>query len=332
LENVLITGGAGFVGSHLAAACIAAGYPTHVIVRPGSRQDRLVGLRDSITRHDVDLRSDEALRRCLRTAMPEIVFHLAAKPRRPQTADFTDAILGVDSEILTFVRLLRTLNELSHPPRLLVRAGSIAEYGTAPPPSHEDSREQPITAYGASLLAGTHYASALQDRVNFRIATARLALLYGPRQSVDYFIPGLIDRCLRGFPSIVQRPDDRRDLLFVEDAAAGLLRMAEVDLPPAAIVNLCTGIAPTMREVAALIVASTGCDPSLVELGEGYDTKGSPILLCSAERAQSLLGWHAGTDLADGIDKTVEHYGSALPPAAFRFRHRRRRKCVQEVP
>lgn len=332
MKNVLITGGAGFVGSHLAAACVAAGHSTHVIVRPGSRQDRLVGLQNAVTRHDLDLRFDEALRRCLRTVAPEIVFHLAAKPRRTENPDFTDAILGIDSEILTFVRLLRALNELPHPPRLLVRAGSIAEYGTAPPPNHEDAREQPITAYGASLLAGTHYAAALQSRVRFRIATARLALVYGPRQSMDYFIPSLIDRCLRGFPSVVQRPDDRRDLLFVEDAAAGLLRMAEVELPPAAIVNLCTGIAPAMREVAALIISSTGCDPSLVEFGDGYDRNGSPVLLCSSERAQFLLGWSAETNLTDGIDRAVEHYGTALPPAAFRFRHRSRRNIPQGVP
>jgi nucleoside-diphosphate-sugar epimerase len=332
VKNILITGGAGFVGSHLAAECIAAGHSTHVIVRPGSRQDRLVNLQNAVTRHDLDLRFDEALRRCLRAVMPEVVFHLAAKPRRIQNPDFTDAILGIDSEILTFVRLLRALNELPHPPRLLVRAGSIAEYGTAPPPNHEDSREQPITAYGASLLAATQYAAALQNRVRFRIATARLALVYGPRQSMDYFIPSLIDRCLRGFPSVVQRPDDRRDLLFVQDAAAGLLRMAEVDLPPASIVNLCTGIAPAMSEVAALIVASTGCDPSLVELGDGYDRNGSPILLCSGEKARCLLDWKAKTNLVDGIDRTVEHYGIALPPAAFRFQRRSQRNIPQEVP
>lgn len=331
MKNVLITGGAGFVGSHLAAACIAAGYPTHVIVRPGSRQDRLASFRHSAIRHDLDLRSDEALRRCVRAVMPEVVFHLAAKPRRPQTADFTDAVLGIDSEILTLVRLLRILNELPHPPRVLVRAGSIAEYGVAPPPNNEDTREQPITAYGASLLAGTHYAAAMQSRVGFRIATARLALLYGPRQSMDYFIPSLIDRCLRGFPSVVQRPDDRRDLLFVEDAAAGLLRMAEVDLPPAAILNLCSGVAPAMRDVAALIVASTGCASSLVELGDGYDKNGSPVLLCSGDKARSMLGWEAKTDIAKGIEATVEHYSVALPAAGFRFQQRSPRDLTEEV-
>ena len=88
-----------------------------------------------------------------------------------------------------------------------------------------------MTAYGAGVVAATHLTAALQPRLPFRISTARLALVYGPAQSTDYLIPYLIQRCLDGLPSVVRRPDDRRDLIHVDDVVDGLLRLAEVELP-----------------------------------------------------------------------------------------------------
>ena len=87
----------------------------------------------------------------------------------------------------------------------MIRAGSLAEYGLAPLPTREEAREEPVTVYGASLVAATHFVGALQSRLPFSVATARLALVYGPSQSIDYLVPLLITRCLAGKNSIVNR-------------------------------------------------------------------------------------------------------------------------------
>jgi len=307
MSRILITGGAGFVGSHLAEACAKADHQVHVVIRPGSSDERLRHVLDRISVHRVDLRSEVDVGQCLVDVSPDIIYHLATSPRRQPSPHLEDAKAYIREDLGCLVSLLGAAAALRRPPSQIIRAGSLAEYGSAPLPYREDVREAPATVYGAGMVAATHYVSALQARLPFPVATARLALIYGTAQSADYLVPALVEKCLAGEVSIVRRPDDRRDLLFIGDAVEAMMRMAAVPLPPAAVVNICSGIAPTMREVAGLVIDATGTDPNLIVFGDGpvsgvADLRGSP------ELASELLQWRARTALAAGIAQTVEWY------------------------
>jgi nucleoside-diphosphate-sugar epimerase len=306
MKDILVTGGAGFVGSHLIGACLAAGQRVHTVVRPGSSAARLARYGDAVIVHRFDLRSASDLEACIRDIAPETVFHLASEPRRRELPDLADVSAGIVGDLQVFVDLLRVLAAAPTPPKVLLRAGSLAEYGGAEPPFREGDREQPLNAYSAAHVAGTHYAAALQPRLPFPVLTGRLALVYGPSQSTEFLIPLLIERCLAGIPIEIRRPDDRRDLIFVDDAVDGLLRLASSDVDGGTVVNIARGIAPTMREVADLVLAATGADPGLVRYAEDAAPNGAPVLLCSAEKARLLLGWAAQTKLADGIAATTD--------------------------
>ena len=132
--RVLITGAAGFIGSHLAKACATRGYDVHLIIRPSTRAPRLQDLVGSVTIHRLDLVDGTALERCLPEVSPDIVFHLASRPREPEPADLSDAPLYVDQELRILVSLLRILANVPSPPQVLVRTGSLAEYGMAQAP------------------------------------------------------------------------------------------------------------------------------------------------------------------------------------------------------
>ena len=317
MSRILITGGAGFIGSHLVGACLDAGYQVHITIRPGSCEERLERFEGRVFCHRFDLRSELELRHCVADVMPRVIFHVAASPRRPLYPRLADARDSLREELDCLISLMAAAAEVRRPPDRLVRTGSLAEYGAAQPPYREEAREAPLTVYGAGLVAATHYVGALQPRLPFPVATGRLALVYGPTQSTNYLLPSLITRCLAGDRSLVRRPSDRRDLILVDDAVAALLRMATAPLPGAAIINVSSGIAPTMREVAELVLEHTCADPALIEYGDGSLPTGAADLRGSPERAERLLGWRARTALSDGIARTVRWYREHAFPAAI---------------
>jgi len=195
---------------------------------------------------------------------------------------------------------------LPAPPRAFIRTGSLAVYGESKTPSLEDQREQPLHVYTTAGVCGTHYAALLQPRLPFPVLHARLALTYGWGQGDNYFIPWLIDRCLQGIPSEVRRPDDFRDLIEVGDIVRGLRAMADADLEGGTILNLSTGKAPAMREVAEIVMAATGVDPALVTFARDFHNDLRVSSLCGApEKAERLLGWHPTIDLEEGIARLV---------------------------
>ncbi|MDK1374230.1 MULTISPECIES: NAD(P)-dependent oxidoreductase [unclassified Sinorhizobium] len=308
MSRILITGGAGFVGSHLARACVAAGHEVHLIIRPGSDDRRIEDLRGEIIRHNFDLQSETALKHCFSDVSPEQIFHLAARPRRAEAADLSDVRDGMREQVQVLIGLLSAAAGAARPPKTMIRTGSLAEYGAASAPFQEDMREIPVNAYGAELVAATHLLGALQRRLPFPVVTARLALVYGASQSTAYLLPWLITRCLAGEASMVRNPQDRRDLIHVDDAVGGLLRLAEAQLPGGTIINIATGFAPAMRDVARLIIAETGADPMLVSYGPADGSSGIPDFRAATALARSLLGWSASTPLAEGLVETVAWY------------------------
>lgn len=308
MARILITGGTGFIGAHLAAACIDAGDEVHLLVRPGSRRDRLRELTGPYVLHELDMSRDGRLRWLLDYVPPDILYHLAVTPRRRGTPDLADVKAGIDEDLQFLISLLGAAATSRKPPSVMVRTGSLAEYGLAPLPYSESAREDPVTAYGAGLVAATRYIAAVQPRLPFPVITARLALVYGAGQSEDYLVPSLIARCLAGKPTLIRRPDDRRDLMHVSDAVDALRTMAHSSLEGGTILNVATGVAPTMREVARLIVRETCADPDLVTFGEKLPPSGACDLRGAPDRMLKQVGWRTRVQLAEGIARTVPWY------------------------
>lgn len=304
--RVLITGGAGFIGSHLAAHELARGNNVHVLVRPTTTLNRLARLNGDLNVHHCDLADAAALADCFAAARPERVFHLGVRTRRPPEPNIDQAIDSVREDLLNTLTLLKAAAEAPVPPKILVRAGTIAAYGDLPPPFEECQRERPLTAYGAAMVAGAHYSNLLQPCLPFQVVTARLALVYGFGQSTAFLVPSMIEKCLAGQPVVLRNPDARRDLIYVDDVVEGLSLVARKGLPAdQPIINLATGIAPSVREMADVVVRATGCDPDLIRVAPTPGV-GDTVLVSSPDLARDLLGWTSKTRFSDGIARTVE--------------------------
>jgi UDP-glucose 4-epimerase len=300
----LVTGGAGFIASHLVRRLVAKGDRVHVVVRETTRLDRIADLIDKLTIHRLDLADANAVFACLSAARPDRVFHLAAETRSGRSRGLAAARKAL-SHVGELLNLLDAMVALPEPPSVLVRAGTIAEYGAAPVPYEESQRERPLNPYGASMVAATRQLGMLEDVLPFPAITARLALIYGPAQSEDFLVPALIRSCLEGRQTTVRHPNDRRDLLYVGDAVNALLTLAESSAPGVNLLNVSSGVAPTMREVAELVLLVTGANPRLVEFGSGDSDLGISELRASPVLARLTTGWTATTGLEDGIALTV---------------------------
>ena len=307
----LLTGAGGFIGAHLVRHLFEQGGEVHAIVRPSTELGRLAPFADSLTIHRIDLSDRLEIRRCIRAIAPRRVFHLAAETRLPPQPDFSAARGAAAIYLQPALNLLEPLAELPEPPEAVVRAGTIAEYGHAPLPYREQDRAVPSTPYGAGMLTTTEAIAMLAPCLPFPVVTARLALCYGPGQAASFLVPALIRACLDRQPMVIRRPADRRDLLHVDDAVDALLHIAR--LAPTAgrqldCVNVCTGLAPTMDEVAHRIEALTGCPEGFLTratLSDEITAAAPATLLSSPDLAAERLGWRHRIDLDEGLARTV---------------------------
>ncbi len=308
MNRVLITGAGGFIGSHLARTCLGQGYNVVAISRPGPNPDRLSGIQGNIRIEKINLTERRKLGRLFEDFCPNVVFHLA-NTTRIKSHDSPGAIR------LALIKNLGPLNNVvsaalscSNPPNVLVRTGSIAEYGNISVPFSEVSREEPSEPYGLSLLAGTHYLRALQSKLPFRAVTARLALTYGPGQTGDFLVPSLIEALYHNRSVVLRRKEDRRDLIHVDDVVAALLKIALHAQDTPSLVNVSTGVSTKTIDVARTIAELIGAKPGLIK----YEAPTVPSVELRSDNTllRNYLDWNPIIDVSEGLQRTIAWYQS----------------------
>ena len=300
MKSALVTGGAGFIGSHLVRRLAREGVNVHLVVRPQSDLSRLAPIRDSVVVHAPT--DGTGLADAFRVAAPDVVFHLASQTRSAGASPIDDAIGRVAGDLGFMLTVAKAAAEASRPPSAFIRAASLAEYGAAPPPYRETDRLQPLTPYGASMAACSEVLSALSSSLPYRVVQGRLALVYGIKQSTTFLVAQLVESLSAGRRVEIRNPEARRDLLYIDDAVDGLIRLATRDCASGAI-NICTGVGISMREAAETVLKATGADPRLVRYGEAPVKDGASGLWGAPEHAMRLLGWKSETSFQEGIAK-----------------------------
>ena len=305
MSRVLVTGGGGFLGSHLVERLERDG---HDVV--AARQV------------DYDLTRGEDAERLFRDVDAELVFHLAAEvggigANRANPGRFWFANLQMGLNVLEQARL--------HETPKLVLLGTVCAYPKfTPVPFHEDDLwngypEETNAPYGVakkSLLVG---AQAYREQYGLDSIFVLPTNLYGPRDNFDletsHVIPALIRKMLESPDEVVLWGDGSptREYLYVEDCAEGLALAAErYDGPEP--VNLGTGVETSIRETAELVAKAVGFEGRIT-----WDTSmpnGQPRRSLDASRAEELFGFRARTPLREGIAHTVAWYRTQAPTYA----------------
>jgi GDP-L-fucose synthase len=303
--NVLVTGGGGFLGSHLVARLKEDG---HEVFVPRSS--------------DYDLTHEPDAIRLFEEARPERVFHLAAEvggigANRANPGRYWYANLQMGVNVLEQSR--------AHDVNKVVITGTVCSYPKfTPVPFHEDDLwqgypEETNAPYGIAKKAILVGAQAYREQYGLDTIFLLPTNLYGPRDNFDletsHVIPALIRKMLAADGEVVLWGDGTptREYLYVDDAAEGLLLAAE-RYDGAEPVNIGTGVETSIRETAELVAEIVGFDGRIV-----WDTSmpnGQPRRSLDATRAKELFGFEATTPLREGLEKTVAWYREQAPAHA----------------
>jgi UDP-glucose 4-epimerase len=308
-SRALVTGGAGFVGSHIVDRLLADGHDVCVVddLSTGSATNIASGAEF----HRADIRDPASLRDVVARLRPEVVFHAAAQTdvrRSIREPDF-DARVNV----LGGLNVLRAA--VAAGARRIVYASSAAVYGNpGRVPVSETDPTRPISEYGASKLAFEHYLSAYGARRLIEYAALRYANVYGPRQRADGeagVVAIFTRQMLAGEPvTIFGDGTKTRDYVYVGDVVEATIRAAAG--PSGVVANVGWGREVSDRELFRAVAAATGYAK---EPTHAADRKGDIARIClNPAVARQTWDWHASVPLEDGVRRVVEH-AKAKPSA-----------------
>ena len=290
-----MTGGAGFIGSHVVDALLARGDEVHVLDDLSRGRPENVGRRARL--REGDLRRDgEAL---LRNVRPDVCFHLAAQIDVRVSVERPDVDAGVN--VIGTLRVLEGARAVGA--KIVFSSTGGAIYGECGAPAREDHPRRPLAPYGVSKLAGEEYLAAYNRLYGNGHVSLRYANVYGPRQDPhgEAGVVAIFMSALREgrAPRIFGDGTQTRDYVYVGDVVEATLLAAEQD---GGVFNVGTGKETSVRELYDRVqrVAGVEREPELADARAGELQRS----VLDPSLAARELGWTARHSLDDGLAKT----------------------------
>jgi UDP-glucose 4-epimerase len=302
--RALVTGGAGFIGSHIVEELLQNGASVRVLDNFSSgKRANLETFQGDLEILECDLRDAQ----CLKTATRDVdlVFHLAAFVSVPQSMLEPETCFDVN--VTGTVTLLEAARRAGV--RKVVLSSSTAVYGNPDKfPTDEETLLQPLSPYALSKQVNELYARLYTHTFNLPVIALRYFNVYGPRQRPDSDYAAAISifarRLVNGEPiTIYGDGRQSRDFIFVKDVVRANLQAARSEAA-GDVFNICTGRETTLLDLLEELSEVSPQQPVVhfekPRPGDIYRSKGNP------EKAAAILGFRAGTSLSDGLAQTVE--------------------------
>ncbi len=305
--KALVTGGAGFIGSHIQDALIELGH--EVAILDNFRSGKKENLNSKATLFEIDIQNKEAVSEAVSQFKPEVIFHLAAQNEVPYSMEhpFEDA----QTNILGTMNILEA-SKANGVKKIIYSNTGGAFYGEVPedklPIDEELPAHKPTSFYGVSKHCAEIYLRLYGNLYNLQWVSLRYANVYGPRQEGNKeagVVAIFTEKLLKKEQPIINGDGQHiRDYIFVEDVVKANIKALNYNQSD--YFNISTGTQTTTQQVFDAIESNlkTGIKPL-----NGPDRPGDPRKISlSSKKAQEKLGWEATVDFTQGIEKTIQFY------------------------
>ncbi len=314
-RRVLVTGAAGFIGSHLTEALVRAGASVRAFVRYNSRNEYgWLEVADPALLSEVeiftgDLANPEAARGA--TEKCDVVLHLGALIPIPYS--YRHPREYVTANIEGTVNILEGCRQAGV--SRIVHTSSSEVYGTARTvPISEEHPLQAQSPYAATKVAADKLALSYQQSFGTPVVVVRPFNTYGPRQTARAVIPTIITQALTRDVVELGSTTPTRDFLFVEDTVSGMMRCAEQPGIEGEVFNVGTGGEISVGDTAALILSLLGKSVPVIDASERLRPANSEVerLVADCSKAERLLDWRPRVSFEEGLRRTIDWMTGAI--------------------
>jgi len=304
--RVLVTGGGGFIGSHLVERLLELGHAVVVLDNFSTgRRENLAPFADDVEVVEGDMRSYERVHTAVRGC--EVVLHEAALPSVPRSVQ--DPLTSTEANVTGTLNVL--LNARDMGVRRVVFASSSSIYGAGPElPKHEAMATLPLSPYAVSKLAGEGYCRSFAHIYGLDCVALRYFNVFGPRQDplsqYAAVIPNFILACLKGERPVVHGDGEQsRDFTYVANVVDANMLAIDAGDVSGRVFNIACGVRVTLNELLAEIKRLT--DSEVTSRHVERRAGDVPHSLADIEAAGDALGYRPAVDLREGLRRTLEH-------------------------
>jgi UDP-glucose 4-epimerase len=304
--KIVVTGGAGFIASHIVDAYVINGHEVHIFDDFSTGREANINPRAVVHRVDI---AESGAAQLLREIKPDVLNHHAAQMDVRHSV--SDPAFDARVNIIGFVNLLQGCAETGVKKVIFASSGGAVYGDKEPIPSAENHPTEPLSPYGVSKRTGELYLGYYYSAYNIPYVALRYANVYGPRQSSKGeagVVAIFIDRLLSGDRPIINGDGKQtRDYVYVQDVVAA--NVAALNTPFVGAVNIGTGRETDVVTLCQWLRDALG---SAIEPMHGPAKPGEQRRSCLAiDAAARVIGWSPKTRLEEGLKKTIAAWGQA---------------------
>lgn len=307
MPKIIITGGAGFIGSHVVDKYIEYGHEVVVIDNLSTGKEENINPRARF--YNIDIR-DREIETIFKKERPEIVNHHAAQMDVRRSTE--NPVFDAEVNILGTINLLE--NSIKYGVKRFIFASSGgAVYGEQRDfPAKEDHPNFPLSPYGISKLAGEKYLHYYSETYGLSYISLRYSNVYGPRQNPEGeagVVAIFIGRILRGNEPIINGDGEQtRDYIYVDDIVKANIKATEGKVKGP--FNIGTGIETSVNTLLSQLIEITGVNMKGIHGPPKKGEQRRSVLYCA--KARRLLGWEPEVGLEEGLRRTILYFRKSL--------------------